>query len=180
MTTKLTPVLTEQQILGIVAGLAEKLSVDYRDRDLVAVGILKGSFIFLADLVRKITIPVKIDFMGASSYGKSSHTSGEVRFTASLGLDIEGKDVLIVEDIIDTGLTLVSLVEYLKAQKPRSIKICTLIDKRERREASVSIDYSGAVVENGFLVGYGLDYAENYRNLPGIYHVDLTPSEEMP
>lgn len=180
MTAKLTPVLTEPQIREIVSGIAEKLSFDYRGRDLIVVGILKGSFIFLADLVRKITIPVNIDFIGVSSYGNGSHTSGEVHYTTSLGLDIEGKDVLIVEDIIDTGLTLVSLIESLKAQKPRSIKICALIDKRERREAAVFIDYPGAVVEEGFLVGYGLDYAENYRNLPGIYHVDLTPSEEMP
>lgn len=180
MATKLTPVLTHEEIQKIVAALGERISADYSGRELVLLGILKGSFIFLADLARHISIPVIIDFIGASSYGDQSYSTGRVRMTKPIEINIENKHVVIVEDIIDTGLTLVSLIDFLKTLKPKSIKISAFIDKRERREAAVVVDYAGYVVEKGFLVGYGLDYAENFRNLPGIYHVEITPSEEMP
>lgn len=180
MMRKLTPVLTEGEIDKIVSSLGDRISADYLGRELILVGILKGAFIFLSDLARRITIPVKIDFIGASSYADRSCSSGQVRLTKPLEIEIEGKDVLIVEDIVDTGLTLISIIESLKSMKPESVKVCTLIDKQERREASVVVDYAGYAVERGFLVGYGLDYAENFRNLPGIYHVELTPSEEKP
>ncbi|MFH0729675.1 MAG: hypoxanthine phosphoribosyltransferase [Pseudomonadota bacterium] len=180
MTTKLTPVLTKGEIEKIVSALGDRISVDYQGRELVLVGILKGAFIFLSDLARCITIPVKIDFIGASSYADRSFSSGQVRLTKPLEIEIKGKDVLIVEDIVDTGLTLISLIESLKSMKPESIKVCALIDKQERRGTSVVVDYAGYVVEEGFLVGYGLDFAENFRNLPGIFHVELTPSEEKP
>lgn len=173
MKTNLTPVYTQEEILARVSILAENISSDYRDRDLVLIGALKGAFIFLSDLVRRITVPVKIDFVGVSSYADQSSSSGKIRLTKSVDMDIEGKDVLIVEDIVDTGLTLVYLIDYLNTLKPNSIKVCALIDKRERRKTSVAVDYAGLSVDEGFLVGYGLDYAENYRNLPGIYHVKL-------
>jgi hypoxanthine phosphoribosyltransferase len=177
---KLRPILTQGEIEKIVSSLGDRISNDYHGRELVLVGILKGAFIFLSDLARHITIPVKIDFIGVSSYGDQSYSSGQVCLTKPLEIEIEGKDVLVVEDIVDTGFTLISLIERLKSMKPKSIKVCTLIDKQERRDVSVVVDYAGYAVEKGFLVGYGLDYAENYRNLPGIYHVELTPSEEKP
>jgi hypoxanthine phosphoribosyltransferase len=180
MVTKLTPVLTEEEIKKIVSFLGDRISADYHGRELILVGILKGAFIFLSDLARCITIPVKIDFIGASSYADRTYSTGQVRLTKPLEIEIEGKDVLIVEDIVDTGLTLISLIECLKSMKPESVKVCALIDKQERREASVVVDYAGYTVEKGFLVGYGLDYAENFRNLSGIFHVELTPSEEKP
>jgi hypoxanthine phosphoribosyltransferase len=174
----LTPVLSPEEIDSIVRRLAEKIASDYEGRSLVVIGILKGAFIFLSDLVRRLRIPVEIDFMGASSYADGSCSSGRVMLTKPPGIDIRGKDVLIVEDIIDTGLTLVSLTKCLKALNPRSVRICALIDKRERREATVAIDYAGCPVKSGFLVGYGLDYAEKFRQLPGIFEVQLTPSED--
>jgi hypoxanthine phosphoribosyltransferase len=180
MMTKLMPVLTEGEIQQIVSTLADRISTDYHGHELILVGILKGAFIFMSDLARRISLPVKIDFIGASSYADRSHSSGQVRLTKPLEIEIEGKDVLIVEDIVDTGLTLSSLIADLKSMKPESIKVCALIDKQERRNASVVVDYAGYAVESGFLVGYGLDYAESFRNLPGIYHLELTPSEEKP
>lgn len=173
MMTNLIPVVTKEEIDVKVSSLAESISSDYHGSDLVVIGALKGAFIFMSDLVRHITIPVKMDFVGASSYADQSSSSGKIRLTKSVDMDIEGKDVLLVEDIIDTGLTLVYLIDYLRSMKPNSIKVCALIDKRERRKESVVVDYVGLSVDEGFLVGYGLDYAENYRNLPGIYHVKL-------
>lgn len=171
---KLKPVLSPEDIEDIVQRLAERISTDYQGRPLVMIGILKGAFIFLSDLVRRLRLPVEIDFIGASSYADGSCSSGHVILTKPLGIDIRGKDVLIVEDIVDTGLTLVSLKQCLEALNPRSVRICAFIDKHERREASVEIDYAGYPVERGFLVGYGLDYAEKYRQLPGIFEVKLT------
>jgi hypoxanthine phosphoribosyltransferase len=170
---ELIPVLTADEIHLLVKKIAQQISADYRDRELVLVGVLKGSFIFLSDLIRQMTLPVKIDFLQAGSYGIGSASSGTVRLVKDIALDIRGKDVLLVEDIVDTGLTVKRILDHLRAFQPRSLKLCALIDKRERREIEVPIAYSGHVAEKGFLVGYGLDYAEDYRHLPGICQLKL-------
>ena len=136
--------------------------------------MLKGAFIFLADLVRQLTIErVQIDFITAASYGTKMSSSGAIRLTKDIDIDIRGMDVLLVEDIVDTGITLSFLKDHLKKYEPKSIKFCTLIDKRDRREKKIKVDYVCHVVEKGFIVGYGLDYAENYRNLPEIYDLKI-------
>jgi hypoxanthine phosphoribosyltransferase len=170
---ELLPFMTKEDIEKKVNTLARKISEDYRDRELVIIGVLKGSFIFLSDLVRRLTIPVQIDFVGASSYGSGVSTSGNIRLTKEIGVDVKDKDVLLVDDIMDTGLTLAYLVDYLKSFSPRTVKVCIFLDKKERRKKALTIDYMCQVVESGFLVGYGLDYAENYRNLPEIYRLKL-------
>jgi len=170
---ELIPIIKKDTIDRKVDEIARKISNDYKDSELVLVGILKGAFVFMSDLMRRLTIPVQVDFICASSYGSGTSTSGNITLTKELGIDIHNKHVLIVEDIIDTGLTLAYLIEYLKSFGPKSIAVCTLLDKRERRRTEIRIDYSCLVVEEGFLVGYGLDYAENYRNLPEIYHLKL-------
>lgn len=166
-------VLSRESILERIKKIAETISQDYQGRDLVVVGVMKGAFVFMADLVREMTIPIKVDFIGASSYGSETTSSGAVRITKDPDIDISNKDVLIVEDIVDTGLTLTHLVAHFKSSGARSVRICTMIDKRERRTVPITVDYACHVVEKGFLVGYGLDYAEFYRNLPGIYHLKL-------
>jgi len=171
--SELVPVLTKNVIDEKVAEVALKISNDYKGRDLVLVGILKGAFVFMSDLMRCLSVPVKLDFVCTSSYGDGTTTSGSVKLTKEIGIDIKGKEVLIIEDIVDTGLTLMFLIDYLKSFSPASVKVCALIDKRERRKAEIKIDYSCHVVEEGFLVGYGLDYAEDFRNLPEIYHLKL-------
>jgi hypoxanthine phosphoribosyltransferase len=169
----LTPVLTKEDIQKMVTEVAKRISEDYEGRELVLVGVLKGAFIFLSDLIRQLTIPVRVDFVRACSYGAETSSSGQIRLTKEIELDIENKDVLIVEDIADTGLTLSYLKDYFKSLGAGSVKICALIDKRERRDTSVTIEYACQVIEKGFLVGYGLDYAEDYRGLPGIYQLQL-------
>ncbi len=147
--------------------IAEKINADYLGKELVVVGILKGSVVFLADLFRKIKLKnVSLDFTEASSYGSRAYSSGNVTIKKDLSCDISGKHVLIVEDILDTGHTLSYIKEYLEAKCPASLKICTLLDKPDRRERPISADYVGAVIPNLFVVGYGLDYDEKYRNLP--------------
>lgn len=153
----------------MVKELAGKISKDYSGRELVIVGVLNGVVFFFADLVRRITIPSKIDFIRAASYGSDTSSTGSVRLTKDLELPIEDKSVIVVEDIVDTGLTLSKIVEVLRERGPESIKICALIDKLERRDKEVTIDYCGFQVPEGFLVGYGLDYDEQYRCLPDIY-----------
>jgi hypoxanthine phosphoribosyltransferase len=167
----LTPVLKKEDIDKSVAELAQRISKDYKNQDLILVGVLKGAFVFLADLIRHLTIPAKVDFVRIASYGEGTSSSGSIRLTLAPEVDIRGKDVLIVEDIVDTGLSLSSLVDYLQGYEPKSVRICALIDKTERREKQVEVDYVGHVVAQGFLVGYGLDYAENYRYLPAVYHL---------
>ena len=157
------------QIAERVAELGERLSEDYQGKNLVIVGILKGAIVFLSDLIREISIPLYLDFMAVSSYGSSTQSSGVVRILKDLDKSIENKDVLIVEDIIDSGLTLKYLVENLEARYPNSVKVCTLLDKPARRKTQVSIDYNGFTIPDEFAVGYGLDYNDNYRNLPGVY-----------
>jgi len=157
---------TEDEIRARVQELGEKISKDYGE--VLAIGILKGASIFYADLVRAIKIPVYFDFMRVSSYGESSVSSGKVNIVKDLETDIAGKDVLIVEDIIDTGITMSFLLKVLKERSPKSVKIAALLDKPERRVANVNIDYLGFNVPDEFLVGYGFDYSEKYRNLPYI------------
>lgn len=159
---------TEEQIAEKVKEIGKKVSEDYEGRDLVLVGILKGSIPFIADLIRKITIPCTMDFMAVSSYGSSTESSGVVRILKDLDFEIENKDVLIVEDIIDSGTTLSYLLDYLKRRNPSSINIACLLNKPSRRKSKIAVKYVGYEVPDYFLVGYGLDYAEKYRNLPYI------------
>jgi len=157
--------LSEEQIAQKVRYLGQRISEDYQGNSILVIGILKGAVIFLADLVRNITIPVGIDFMAVSSYGKASESSGVVQILKDLDQNIEGRHVMVVEDIVDTGLTLKYLLENLSTRKPASLKICTLLDKPTRRKSDVVPDYNGFTIPDEFVVGYGLDYAEKYRNL---------------
>jgi len=152
-----------------VRELAGQISGDYAGRELIVIGILKGAFIFMADLVRDITIPCKIDFVRVASYGASSDSSGKVVMTKDIETSIKGRDILIVEDIIDTGLTLQYLVNWLKERNPNSLKICVFLDKRKRRKVSFEADYVGFTIDDGFVVGYGLDFNEQYRFFPDVY-----------
>ncbi|WP_066889728.1 hypoxanthine phosphoribosyltransferase [Clostridium nigeriense] len=158
--------LTEEQILERVREIGKSISKDYEGKDLLVVGILKGSVLFASDLIKNITIPCEIDFMAVSSYGSSTETSGVVRILKDLDHSIEGKDIIIVEDIIDSGVTLDYLLKYLKARKANSIEIVTLLTKPARRKVDIEVKYCGFEVPDEFLVGYGLDFAEKYRNLP--------------
>lgn len=158
--------LDEEQIRSRIKEIGKQISKDYSGKDLLLIGVLKGSVPFMADLIKEIDIPCSIDFMAVSSYGNSSTTSGVVRILKDLDFEIEGKDVLIVEDIIDTGTTLRYLVDYLKGRKPASIEVASLLNKPERRMVEINARYMGFEVPDEFLVGYGLDYAEKYRNLP--------------
>jgi len=167
------PVLKKDDIDKMVVAVARKISSDYKDRELILIGVLKGSFVFLSDLIRNLSIPVKVDFVGVSSYSDKTSSSGKIQLTKSIEIDIKNKNVLVVEDIVDSGLTLAWLIDYLMSFEPEAVNICALLDKRERRETQIQIDYTCHVVQEGFLVGYGLDYAEDYRNLPEIYHLKL-------
>lgn len=160
--------LDEDTIKAKIKELGAEISRDYAKKDLVLVGVLKGSVIFMADLMKEITIPCTMDFMAVSSYGNSTETSGVVRILKDLDHQIEKKDVLIVEDIIDSGITLKYLIEYLKARKPNTLEIACLLNKPERRKVEIYTKYLGFNVPDYFLVGYGLDYAEKYRNIPYI------------
>ena len=169
---RLTLLYSRDQIAKRVREMAAAIDTDYAGAELVLVGVLRGAFVFLADLVRNLTLPVVIDFIGVSSYGDRTETSGRVRITKKLQVSITGRDVLLVEDIEDTGLTLQFVVDALRREEPRSIRVCTLIDKRERRAANLRVDYVGFDMDGGFIVGYGIDYAENYRQLPDIYRIE--------
>ena len=171
MPEEMIPVLSRAEISQKVKGLAQRISEDYTGKELIVLGVLKGSFIFLADLIREITIPVQVDFVRLASYGSNTTSSGTIRITKEAELDIRDRDVLIVEDIIDSGVTIAYLLDHLKSFSPKSVKVCAFIDKSERREIQVSIDYAGIMVEQGFLVGYGLDFDEKYRALPAIYRI---------
>lgn len=160
--------MTSDEIDAAVTKLADRINSDYKGKDLLLVGLLKGSVVFLSDLMRKINLPCEIDFMIVSSYGGDTKSSGSVKILSDLSVCITGRDVLIVEDIVDTGTTLSSLLTLLQSRKPKSLKLCTLFDKPSRRINDVKIDYSGAAVPNEFVVGYGMDYNEKYRNLPDL------------
>ncbi len=159
--------LSEEDLKNIVERLGTQITEDYKGKNLVLVSVLKGSVIFMADLMRAIKLPCQIDFMSVSSYGSGTKTSGVVKIIKDLDNEIvSGNDLLIVEDILDSGVTLEYLMKVLSARNPNSIKICTLLDKPERRKANVKADYAGAQIPDAFVVGYGLDYDEKYRNLP--------------
>ena len=160
--------LSEEQLSQKIAELGEEISKDYQGKEIVAICVLKGAILFMADLARAVKVPMALDFMAVSSYGNGTSTSGTVRILKDLDNSIEGKHVLVVEDIIDSGVTLKYLLKNSKSRKPASIKLCTLLNKPERRRVEVDIDYCGFTVPDYFLVGYGLDYAEKYRNLPFI------------
>ena len=160
---------SEEQLVDIVSSLGKQISEDYKGKNLLLVSVLKGSVIFMADLMRAITVPCEIDFMCVSSYQNGTKSSGVVKIIKDLDINLEGKDVLIVEDILDSGRTLSYLKTIIEGRNPNSIKICTLLDKPERRVVpDLVADYSGAEVPDEFVVGYGLDYDEKYRNLPYI------------
>ncbi len=169
-------ILSPEKIKERVKELGRQITADYRQKDMVVIGILKGAFIFMADLVRHIDLPMAMDFVRLQSYGSSTESSGQISITKDVELSLKDKHVLIVEDIIDTGYTLKYLKEMLRLHDTASIKLCCLIDKKERRKVDVEADYVGFEIERGFLVGYGLDYDEQYRQLPGIYH--LSPRYE--
>ena len=159
---------SEEQLAQRVSELAEQINRDYADKEILLVSVLRGSFVFMADLARKITRPCRIDFMSVSSYGKGSTSSGQVQITKDLSEDISGLHVIVVEDILDSGNTLSYLLRLLEQRHPASIRLCTLLDKPDRRKVEVAVLYSGFTIPDAFVVGYGLDYAERYRNLPYI------------
>jgi len=160
--------LTEEQLQAKIKELGATLSEEYRDRNPLLIGVLKGAFMFMADLAKAIDIPVEIDFMAVSSYGSSTKSSGVVRIIKDLEVSVEGRDVIIVEDIIDSGLTLGYLIDVLERRNARSVAVVALLDKPGRRKISLEADYKGFTLPDEFVVGYGLDYAEKYRNLPFI------------
>ena len=160
--------IDKDQLAERVRELGEEIAADYAGKEILMIGVLRGAVIFMADLARAISLPVALDFMAVSSYGASTSSSGIVRILKDLDEDLAGKHVLIVEDIIDSGLTLNYLVENLKSRQPASVKLCTLLNKPSRRKASVHVDYNGFTIPDYFVVGYGLDFAEKYRNLPFI------------
>jgi len=158
--------ITENELAATVDSLAAKINADYGDEPLILAIILKGSLVFATDLMKKLTMPLTIDFMQASSYGSGTASQGFINIKKDLSCDIEGKNVLIIEDIIDSGNTLHKLKELLKERNPKTVKICTILDKPDRRVTEVEVEYSGIVIPDEFVVGYGLDYNELYRNLP--------------
>ncbi len=158
--------ISQEEIRKRVKEMALEISRDYADKDLLMVGILKGSFVFLADLLRSLEGDAAVDFMGTVSYGVSTESSGEVRITKDLEQSVSGRHVLLVEDIVDTGLTLRYLLDTLKTRQPASLKVCALLDKPARRRTRVNLDYYGFIIPNVFVVGYRLDYGEKYRGLP--------------
>lgn len=165
---KKTILIPHEKILERVQELGREISEHYRGRDPILIGILNGVVFFFADLVRALSIPVRMDFMKASSYGSSMTSSGRIDLHKDVRIPVQDQDLLVVEDIVDTGLTLKWVIEALKAREPSSVKICALIDKQERREKPLVIDYCGFSVKRGFLVGYGLDFDEKFRYLPDI------------
>ena len=162
----LRTLISEDELHDKVAALGRKISADYAGKNLLMVSVLKGSVVFMADLMRELSIPCEIDFMCVSSYGSGTKTSGVVKIMKDLDIDLKDRDLLIVEDILDSGMTLSDIKEMLKQRGTRSIRICTLLDKPERRQADIKPDYSCFTVPDEFVVGYGLDYDEKYRNLP--------------
>jgi hypoxanthine phosphoribosyltransferase len=164
--------IDEASLQARIAELGEEVSTDYAGRDLLLIGVLKGAVFFMADLMRELTVPCEIDFMAISSYGASTDSSGVVRILKDLDINIEGRHVLVVEDIIDSGLTLSYLMRNLEARNPASLEVCALMTKPERREIEVPVRYIGFEIPNRFVVGYGLDFVERYRNLPYVGVLD--------
>lgn len=173
--TRIVPLFSKAQIEERVAALGQAISADYGNEEVVLVCVLKGSFVFAADLARHITCPLRIEFFGVKSYGAETSSSGVVQITLDLAHPIDGRHVLIVEDIIDTGLTLSYLTEQLRARGPASLKLCALLHKPARKRRDVQIDYLGFTIDDVFVIGYGLDHAERHRNLP---YIGVVESDE--
>ena len=167
---------SQQQLEERVDQIAQEITRDYAGKEIVLISVLRGSFVFMADLCRRIDLPCTIDFMSVSSYGNGTSSTGQVQITKDLSGDISGKHILVVEDILDSGNTLSYLLKLLEQRKPASIRLCTLLDKPERRVKPVEVHYSGFTIPDAFVVGYGLDYAEHYRNLPYICLLYTSPS----
>jgi hypoxanthine phosphoribosyltransferase len=169
--------IDEEALSARIAELGAEVSIDYQGRDLLLIGVLKGAVFFMADLMRHITVPCEVDFMAISSYGDSTDSSGIVRILKDLDINIEGRDVLVVEDIIDSGLTLSYLMRNLESREPATLEVCALMTKPDRREIDVPVRYVGFEIPNRFVVGYGLDFGERYRNLPyvAVLSEDLVP-----
>lgn len=172
------PIVTQEEMRARIRELGKQITADYTGKDFVLVGVLKGAYAFYADLARAIRIPMRVDFLMAMSEGGRTKTAGKVKIVTELTEDIKGKDVLLVEDIVDSGLTAQHLVKTLVKKKPRSIKICTLLSKPDRRTSNVVIDYVGFKIPNKYVVGYGLDYQQKYRNLPYLAVLDIEGDQE--
>jgi len=170
--SQLKVLITQDEIKQAVARLAAEIRQDYTSKEPLLVGILKGSFVFMADLIRQLELPVEVDFVKLSSYGAGSETSGKVKVVQGLKTPIKGRHVLVVEDIVDTGLTISFLLNYLQKKKPASLRLCALTDKPSRRQVPVTIDYLGFAVPDRFIVGYGIDWNEKFRYLPDICFID--------
>ncbi len=178
MSNKLGKVLfSKQELNEMCQRLGKQITADYAGKEVLVIGVLRGAFVFMADLVREIDLPCTIDFIAVSSYGSSTTSSGVVKIVKDINQNIEGKDVIIVEDIIDTGLTLKKLTELLETRNPNSIELCTAFDKPARCKVEIDVKYRGIEIPDEFVIGYGLDYAEKYRNLPELYVVN--PEEVM-
>ena len=160
---------SRQEIEVAVARLAAEITREYQARNPLILGVLKGSFVFMSDLVRRLDFPLETDFIQLSSYGRGTESSGKINISHDLKSPVEGRDVLVVEDIVDTGNSLAFLADYLQKKNPESLRFCCLLDKPSRRQVPVTVDYRGFTVPDKFVVGYGMDYAEQYRNLPDIY-----------
>lgn len=167
-TGKIRVLVSREELKAKTEELAKRITKDYEGKDLLLVGVLKGGFMFMADLCRAIDLPLSVDFISVSSYGNSTVSSGVVRILKDIDYDITGKHVLIVEDLIDTGLTLTYLKDLFMAKHCASVKICTILDKPSRRKVNLEVDYQGIIIPDKFVIGYGLDYAEKYRNLPDV------------
>ena len=172
------PIVTQEEMRTRIRELGKQIANDYAGKDLVLIGVLKGAYAFYADLARAIRIPMRVDFLIVTSYGGQSKTSGKVKVITELTEDIKGKDVLLVEDIVDSGLTVQYLIKTLSKLKPKSIKVCTLLSKPERRTIDVPLEYIGFKIPNKYVVGYGLDYQQKYRNLPYLAVLDIEGQQE--
>jgi hypoxanthine phosphoribosyltransferase len=172
------PIVTQEEMRTRIKELGKQITADYAGKDFVLIGVLKGAYAFYADLARAIRIPMRVDFLVVTSYGSAAKTSGKVKMVTELTEDIKGKDVLLVEDIVDSGLTANFMLKTLAKKKPRSIKICTLLSKPKRRTVDVALDYVGFEIPDRYVVGYGLDYQQKYRNLPYLAVLDMEGNQE--
>lgn len=171
------PIVTQEEMRTRIKELGRQITADYEGKDLILVGVLKGAFAFYADLARAIRVPLRVDFLVVTSYGSKANTSGKVKMVTDLTEDIAGRDVLLVEDIVDSGLTVQYLMKTLSKRKPKSIKACALLSKPARRKVNVTVDYVGFEIANQYVVGYGLDYQQKYRNLPYLAVLDKVDDE---
>ncbi len=168
---RLVELISTERLNACLDELASRINRDYEGQNVILIGILKGAFIFMADLARRLTLPVKMDFVRLASYGDDDKTCGNVRITKDVELSLRGSHVIVVEDIVDTGITLKWFLDHLRSYCPESVRVCALIDKKERRQVELSLDYVGMAIDAGFIVGYGLDFSENHRHLPMICEV---------